>query len=207
MGEPDDAAVVFLQSCLPPSQALRTDTLAWWPVSSPRACPQPSPPPRLPISLLAPLSPSLPILTVVQGVITAPFLSLFFLLNHFHLLRPSFFWLLLWESVTSSWDLGVCRAPIPAPVARLGRGAREMLSNLHQGPWTWLGQEWTRGWGSCLSSQWGSAGLSAWGQLGLWNMFLLLVSERFKGGHPTLGSGLGVIQKHLIGTCAVGLWG
>lgn len=82
-----------------------------------------------------------------------------------------------------------------------------MPSNLHQGPWTWLGKEWTRGWGSCLSSQWGSAGLSAWGQLRLWNMFLLLMSERFKRGHLTLGGGLDVTQKHLIGTCAVGLWG
>lgn len=67
------------------------------------------------------------------------------------------------------WSL---QGPNSSPRGAIGKGAREMLSNLHQAPWTWLGQEWTGGWGSCPSSQWGSAGLSAWGQLCLWNMFL-----------------------------------
>lgn len=94
-GEADDAGMMSLQSFLLPSRLLHMHTLTYGPMSSPRVCPlpfpPPPPPPPLPASLLPPLSPSLPIATAVKGVITAPFLSLFFLFNHFHLLRQSSF--------------------------------------------------------------------------------------------------------------------
>lgn len=99
-------------------------------MSSPRAYPQPYPPPRLPIFPLNPLSPSLPILTVVRGVITAPFLFIF----PFESLPPAKTVLFLAPLGVSDLQLGPgsLQAPISAPGARLGRGARKMLSNLHR---------------------------------------------------------------------------
>lgn len=76
------------------------------------------PPPLLP---RPPLSPS-PHCNPVQGVITAPSLSLFFLLNHFHLLKQSSLLLLAREPVPPPTPAGVWRprAPMPPPRASPG---------------------------------------------------------------------------------------
>jgi hypothetical protein len=103
-----------------------------------QAAPGLSSPPS--ISFL-PRLPSPPIRTAVQGVITATFLSLFFLLNHFHLLRQSFLTPVV-GVITSDWDLGCCRAPIPALKARLEREEKETcLLIASKGP----GRGWAEG--------------------------------------------------------------
>lgn len=92
-GKPDDAATGVPSAPLPAAWVWRahTDLMASeQPEGLPFVFSSSSSHPLPPL-----LSPSLPILTTVQGVITATFLSLFFLLNHFHLLKQSFFWLLV----------------------------------------------------------------------------------------------------------------
>lgn len=84
----------------------------------PLSPPPPPPPPPHPfpcISLPPPLSLSLPIVTVVQGVITATFLSLFFLLNHFHLLKQSSFCSLPRSQLPPTGILDAAGSPLQIP--------------------------------------------------------------------------------------------
>lgn len=64
-----------------------------------------------------------------------------------------------------------------------------MPQTLHHGPWTWLGKEWTRGWGGLASradgAVLGALHLGTGKSLSL-GILLLLVFQRSKGGCPVL---------------------
>lgn len=82
-----------------------------------------------------------------------------------------------------------------------------MPSNPHHGPWTWLGEEWTRGWGLASRAN-GAVPGSLRGHrdnyvCGTCSCFWCL--KGLKEDTRCWGVGWNVTQKRLIGTRAVGL--